>query len=175
MIKEAPMEMLGFDAIASGGFDFELPTVEIAPVTANPVLVEPQKLTKSTFRPPTSFGISFQEKLAKRMGSVKVDMSKREWLVNEIETHQTSITRLAEVAAYAAKRQQENCATDGHGNKLTSSFSATGEMSFSSSPLRSLTEVKHNHKAGSHEHCDQCGGDLENGRCSKGHSSGAAA
>jgi len=73
---------------------------------------------------------------------------------------------LAEQAAVMARLNAAACAPgDGHGLQSTSSINSTVELSTSSN----ITSIfsKGGHKEGKHDHCGNCGGDLNDGKCSK--------
>lgn len=172
MIKEAPVNIINtfnfspdgpspFDMIASGAFAFEAPAI-LEP--EKPLIPEPVQLKLTAkLSSPVINAISFEERIARRRNpAMKVDISRRDWLVQEIQNNQTSVVRLAEVAMLAARRDAENCATDGHGNKINNDPLNTKLEIVSSN--KSL-DPNAKHESGSHGHCEH---NEDYGKCSKG-------
>lgn len=76
--------------------------------------------------------------------------------------------KIAEQAAVMARLNAAACAPgDGHGGMQNSNsqISSNGEMSLSSNVTSIFS--KGGHKEGQHDHCKSCGGDLNDGKCSK--------
>lgn len=75
---------------------------------------------------------------------------------------------LAEQAAVMARLNAAACAPgDGHGGMQNNSsgLSSKGELSLGSNVTSIFS--KGGHKEGQHDHCKSCGGDLNDGKCSK--------
>lgn len=75
---------------------------------------------------------------------------------------------LAEQAAVMARLNAAACAPgDGHGGMQnnSSALNSNGEISLGSNATSIFS--KGGHKEGQHDHCKSCGGDLNDGKCSK--------